>query len=345
MLLLSSLLKNNFFMTAYYAKMFLFFLFGFIFKNFNKFTILLKEKSLEFFFRLKQTFIIIKNFFFMRNNYCGLLLTGYINDDGTIEFLDQTYASLDHYVFLSFSVQIFLFGLVGTAFNKRNFVSLLLSIEIMFLGLGLLFIGFSSLKSTLVNFSMPLLILGISACETALGLSILIFMYKFGWQTDNFLFKNLQTKTLSNFQESYDGEGSYKKKIISDNLDVTIVTTNDKFLKKKISHFCLALIFVFSFSEYYEAARNFYNDKPFFLMKNFDYIYVVFFFLTSFLFLSLLVFVTRILALYKPTRQKLSSYECGFEPFSDSRGKQDVLFYVVAILFILFDVELIFIIP
>ena len=55
--------------------------------------------------------------------------------------------------------------------------------------------------------------------------------------------------------------------------------------------------------------------------------------------------ITRILALFKPTKQKLSTYECGFEPFSDARGKYDILFYVVAILFVLFDIEIILILP
>jgi len=55
--------------------------------------------------------------------------------------------------------------------------------------------------------------------------------------------------------------------------------------------------------------------------------------------------VTRLIASKRDTKQKLSPYECGFEPFSDARGKQDILFYVVAILFILFDVELVFLLP
>ncbi len=43
--------------------------------------------------------------------------------------------------------------------------------------------------------------------------------------------------------------------------------------------------------------------------------------------------------------EKLSQYECGFEPFSDSRGKFDVRFYLVAILFIIFDLEVAFLFP
>ena len=47
----------------------------------------------------------------------------------------------------------------------------------------------------------------------------------------------------------------------------------------------------------------------------------------------------------KPDAEKLSSYECGFEPFSDARGKFDVRFYLVAILFIIFDLEVAFLFP
>ena len=47
----------------------------------------------------------------------------------------------------------------------------------------------------------------------------------------------------------------------------------------------------------------------------------------------------------KPDPEKLSAYECGFEPFSDSRMKFDVRFYLVAILFIIFDLEIAFLFP
>ena len=46
-----------------------------------------------------------------------------------------------------------------------------------------------------------------------------------------------------------------------------------------------------------------------------------------------------------PDREKLSAYECGFEPFEDSRGQFDVRFYLVAILFIIFDLEVAFLFP
>ena len=47
----------------------------------------------------------------------------------------------------------------------------------------------------------------------------------------------------------------------------------------------------------------------------------------------------------KPYPEKLSSYECGFEAFDDARSRFDVRFYLVAILFIIFDLEVAFLFP
>lgn len=45
------------------------------------------------------------------------------------------------------------------------------------------------------------------------------------------------------------------------------------------------------------------------------------------------------------TLEKISSYECGFQPFKDSRSRFDIKFYLVAILFIIFDLEIIYLFP
>ncbi|HLY57726.1 MAG TPA: NADH-quinone oxidoreductase subunit A [Stellaceae bacterium] len=47
----------------------------------------------------------------------------------------------------------------------------------------------------------------------------------------------------------------------------------------------------------------------------------------------------------KPDSEKLSPYECGFDPFDDARRKFDVRYYLVAILFIIFDLEVAFLFP
>ena len=58
-----------------------------------------------------------------------------------------------------------------------------------------------------------------------------------------------------------------------------------------------------------------------------------------------LVGASLILARQAPDPVKLSAYECGFEPFDDARRKFDVRFYLVAILFIIFDLEVAFLFP
>jgi NADH-quinone oxidoreductase subunit A len=55
--------------------------------------------------------------------------------------------------------------------------------------------------------------------------------------------------------------------------------------------------------------------------------------------------VTRLLGVHRPDPEKLSPYECGFEAFEDARMKFDVRYYLIAILFILFDLEIAFLFP
>ena len=52
-----------------------------------------------------------------------------------------------------------------------------------------------------------------------------------------------------------------------------------------------------------------------------------------------------ILGKRSPDKEKLSAYECGFDAFDDARGRFDVRFYLVAILFIIFDLEVAFLFP
>jgi NADH-quinone oxidoreductase subunit A len=52
-----------------------------------------------------------------------------------------------------------------------------------------------------------------------------------------------------------------------------------------------------------------------------------------------------VLARQRPDSEKLSPYECGFDPFEDARVRFDVRYYLVAILFIIFDLEVAFLFP
>ncbi|MBH64574.1 MAG: NADH-quinone oxidoreductase subunit A [Alphaproteobacteria bacterium] len=58
-----------------------------------------------------------------------------------------------------------------------------------------------------------------------------------------------------------------------------------------------------------------------------------------------IVSASYIAAHHYPDTEKLSSYECGFEAFSDARRQFDVRFYLVALLFIIFDLEVAFLFP
>jgi NADH-quinone oxidoreductase subunit A len=76
-----------------------------------------------------------------------------------------------------------------------------------------------------------------------------------------------------------------------------------------------------------------------------DYLPIVVFIGVA-LFIGLVLLVSPFLVAFsKPDPEKLSAYECGFNAFDDARMKFDVRFYLVAILFIIFDLEVAFLFP
>ena len=77
----------------------------------------------------------------------------------------------------------------------------------------------------------------------------------------------------------------------------------------------------------------------------FEYFSFFIFFLLL-VFLGFLLFsLSYSLVIQEPTSEKISAYECGFQPFHDARGVFEVRFYLIGILFIIFDLELIFLFP
>lgn len=60
---------------------------------------------------------------------------------------------------------------------------------------------------------------------------------------------------------------------------------------------------------------------------------------------AVLIVAGRLIAAHKPDDQKNSLYECGFEAFDDARVKFDIRYYLIAIIFILFDLEIAFLFP
>jgi NADH-quinone oxidoreductase subunit A len=81
---------------------------------------------------------------------------------------------------------------------------------------------------------------------------------------------------------------------------------------------------------------NFYEEQFF---------YLIFFVCFSFCLTLLLLIISIILSSKKSNFEKNSPYECGFEPFGDSHLFFNISFFIVGILFLIFDLELIFILP
>ena len=76
-----------------------------------------------------------------------------------------------------------------------------------------------------------------------------------------------------------------------------------------------------------------------------NYLPILIFIVVGILFGVVPIMAGRLLAPHRPDSEKLSPYECGFEAFEDSRMKSDVRYYLVAILFIIFDLEVTFLFP
>tara|TARA_Y100000590_G_scaffold284495_1_gene320192 strand:- start:229 stop:597 length:369 start_codon:yes stop_codon:yes gene_type:complete len=76
-----------------------------------------------------------------------------------------------------------------------------------------------------------------------------------------------------------------------------------------------------------------------------DYLSIIIFLLIAIGLSVSFIVLNFIFSPKNPDPEKLSAYECGFEPFDDSRMEFDVRFYLVAILFIIFDLEIAFLFP
>ena len=76
-----------------------------------------------------------------------------------------------------------------------------------------------------------------------------------------------------------------------------------------------------------------------------DYFSIILFLVISLGLSCFFIMLNYLLSPKNPDPEKLSAYECGFEPFNDSRMEFDIRFYLVAILFIIFDLEIAFLFP
>ena len=76
-----------------------------------------------------------------------------------------------------------------------------------------------------------------------------------------------------------------------------------------------------------------------------DYLPIIIFVAIALVIAGALLIAPFLVAFKSPDPEKLSAYECGFNAFDDARMKFDVRFYLVAILFIIFDLEVSFLVP
>lgn len=90
--------------------------------------------------------------------------------------------------------------------------------------------------------------------------------------------------------------------------------------------------------------NNFFLNKSVSLAYN-EYLSILVFLSIAIILSFIIVVFSYLLAVQNPETEKLSTYECGFEPYEDARNIFDVKFYLVAILFIVFDIETMFLIP
>ena len=82
-----------------------------------------------------------------------------------------------------------------------------------------------------------------------------------------------------------------------------------------------------------------------FLLESTTYIILFVCLLISLLISFVILRLSFGLAVQTPDPEKTSAYECGFEPFEDARNRFDVRFYIVAILFLIFDIEVAYLFP
>ena len=105
----------------------------------------------------------------------------------------------------------------------------------------------------------------------------------------------------------------------------------------------------FFFSKNYSCFNNvlFSNKYLYFNNSLFynEYVVILVFTFIAVILSLIIIFFSYIFVVQNPETEKLSSYECGFEPYEDARHIFDVKFYLVAILFIVFDIETMFLIP
>ena len=76
-----------------------------------------------------------------------------------------------------------------------------------------------------------------------------------------------------------------------------------------------------------------------------EFVAILIYFVIALALAGIILGLSFVFAKQKADPEKISAYECGFDPFDDARGRFDIQFYLVAILFIIFDLEVAFLFP
>jgi NADH:ubiquinone oxidoreductase subunit 3 (subunit A) len=89
---------------------------------------------------------------------------------------------------------------------------------------------------------------------------------------------------------------------------------------------------------------NFFLSDSTSLLKT-EYLSILIYLVVAVVLSVIILAFSYLLVVQNPETEKMSAYECGFEPYEDARHKFDVKFYLVAMLFIVFDIETMYLIP
>lgn len=96
-----------------------------------------------------------------------------------------------------------------------------------------------------------------------------------------------------------------------------------------------------------ENSMLLYKVKPYFTTSCYysEYFFILIFTVISFVIVLVLLVISYSVSSKNITDEKASAYECGFEPFDESRKTFDIQFYIVGVLFLIFDLEIAFLFP
>ena len=115
-------------------------------------------------------------------------------------------------------------------------------------------------------------------------------------------------------------------------------------MKRENKKTLLKLLNGISFAVFPKDFYNWFSLNSESLFRS-EYFSIFIFFIIAFLLSLIIIILSYIFSAKNPETEKLSTYECGFEPYEDARHTVNVKFCILAILFIIFDIEIVYLIP